>query len=56
MYRYILTFILVISFAIALPEIVVAQDSNGNYYKGTLPYEDGRTMSLANGVLSLLVD
>lgn len=41
MYRYILTFILVISFAIALPEIVVAQDSSGNYYKGTLPYEDG---------------
>ena len=26
---------------IASPEIVVAQDSNGDYYKETLPYEDG---------------
>ena len=41
MLRYILTFILIISMIIASPEIVVAQDSNGNYYKGTLPYEDG---------------
>jgi hypothetical protein len=41
MLRYILTFILIISLIIASPEIVVAQDSNGNYYKGTLPHEDG---------------
>lgn len=39
MHRYILTLILVISFVIALPSIVFAQDSNGNYYKGTLPSE-----------------
>jgi hypothetical protein len=41
MLRYILIFILIISMIIASPEIVVAQDSNGNYYKETLPYEDG---------------
>lgn len=36
-------FVLIASLLVTLPTNAFAQDSNGNYYKGTLPYEDGGT-------------